>query len=100
MISSSSSTASSAPATSLKVTWGMSLLTSLALDLPNCMTLEPPPCIRESRNQNRTPSNSTGTSREKSPENQLFSIGWSVKPPDGLESVTALTTSWARALTK
>ncbi len=45
LISSSSSTASSAPATSLNVVFGVSLLISLAFDLPNCMTREPPPCI-------------------------------------------------------
>ena len=37
--------ASSAPATSVKVTFGASLETILALDLPNCMTLPPPPCM-------------------------------------------------------
>jgi hypothetical protein len=41
----SSSIASSAPATSAKVVFGVSLLTSLALLLPNCMTRLPPPCI-------------------------------------------------------
>ncbi len=45
MISCSSSTASSAPATSLKVTLGESTLTRLARLLPKLMTLEPPPCI-------------------------------------------------------
>ncbi len=45
LISSSSSTASSAPATSANVVLGVSLETTLAFDLPNCMTREPPPCI-------------------------------------------------------
>ena len=46
MISSSSSMASSQPATSANVVFGMSLVISLALDLPNCMTPRPPPpCI-------------------------------------------------------
>ncbi len=45
MISCSSSTASSAPATSLKVTLGASTLTRLARLLPKLITLEPPPCI-------------------------------------------------------
>lgn len=45
MISWSSSTASSEPATSAKVVFGVSLVISFALDLPNCMTREPPPCI-------------------------------------------------------
>ncbi len=45
LISWSSSTASSAPATSLNVTLGESTLTRLARLLPKLMTLEPPPCI-------------------------------------------------------
>ena len=52
LISSSSSTASSAPATSLKVVFGVSLLISFALDLPNCMTRLPPPCIWLKKNRN------------------------------------------------
>ena len=35
--------ASSQPATSLNVVFGMSLVISLALDLANCMTPRPPP---------------------------------------------------------
>ena len=42
-ISSSSWTASSAPATSVNLVTGMSLVSSLALDLPNERTLLPPP---------------------------------------------------------
>lgn len=45
LISSSSSTASSDPATSANVVFGVSLVISFALDFPNCMTREPPPCI-------------------------------------------------------
>ncbi len=45
LISCSSSIASSAPATSANVVFGVSLLTSLALLLPNCMTRLPPPCM-------------------------------------------------------
>ena len=45
LISCSSSTASSAPATSRKVIFGASTDIRLALDLPNDMTFEPPPCI-------------------------------------------------------
>ncbi len=45
LISCSSSTASSAPATSLNVTFGESGDMRLALLLPKLMTLEPPPCI-------------------------------------------------------
>ncbi len=44
MISPSSSIASSHPATSANVVFGVSLLTSLALDLANCITRPPPPC--------------------------------------------------------
>ena len=43
MISPSSSIASSQPATSANVVFGMSLVISLALDLANCMTPRPPP---------------------------------------------------------
>jgi hypothetical protein len=55
LISSSSSTASSAPATSEKVVFGVSLLAILALDLPNCITRLPPPCTELSRKKNSTP---------------------------------------------
>ena len=41
----SSSTASSAPATSANVVFGVSLVTCLALDLPKFMTPRPPPCM-------------------------------------------------------
>ena len=37
--------ASSAPATSANVVFGVSLVISLALDLPKFITREPPPCI-------------------------------------------------------
>ena len=43
LISSSSSTASSQPATSSNVTLGWSFCTCLACDLPNCITRLPPP---------------------------------------------------------
>ncbi len=45
LISCSSATASSAPATSPNVTRGWSLLATLGLALPNCITRLPPPCI-------------------------------------------------------
>ena len=44
LISWSSSTASSTPATSRKVIFGESTDSRLARDLPNDMTFEPPPC--------------------------------------------------------
>ena len=47
--------ASSAPATSAKVTVEVSLLATLARDLPKFMTLLLPPCIPESMNQKKTP---------------------------------------------
>ena len=46
--------ASSQPATSAKVVFGMSLLISLALDLANCITRPPPPCTWFIRNRNST----------------------------------------------
>ncbi len=45
LISCSSSIASSAPATSPKVVFGVSLVMSLAFDLPKFITREPLPCI-------------------------------------------------------
>ncbi len=64
MISPSSSTASSAPATSAKVVLGRSLLSGLALDLPKLMTLEPPPIWFMKKNS--SPRMSTIGSRETS----------------------------------
>ncbi len=52
--------ASSDPATSSKVTFGVSLVTSFARDLPNCMTLLPPPCMPEIMIQKNTPISSAG----------------------------------------
>ena len=52
LISWSSSMASSAPATSANVVLGVSLVTSLALDLPKFITREPPPCICDSMKKN------------------------------------------------
>ena len=51
LISWSSSTASSQPATSAKVTFGSSLDTCRALALPNCITRLPPPCIELRKNR-------------------------------------------------
>jgi len=53
LISWSSSTASSTPATSVNVTCGDSLLTIRARDLPKFIIRLLPPCIRDMRNQNR-----------------------------------------------
>ena len=52
LISCSSSMASSAPATSANVVFGVSLVISLALDLPKFITREPPPCICDSMKKN------------------------------------------------
>ena len=54
MISPSSSTASSQPATSAKVVLGMSLEISFALDLANCMTPRPPPPCMEFISQRKS----------------------------------------------
>ena len=62
LISCSSSTASSQPATSAKVTLGWSLETCLALALPNCMTRLPPPCMAFMRNMNSPTSTTIGSS--------------------------------------
>jgi hypothetical protein len=61
LISWSSSIASSAPATSAKVVFGMSLLTSFALDLPKFMTRLPPPCIWFMKNSRRPTTNRIGS---------------------------------------
>ena len=62
LISSSSSIASSHPATSRNVVFGVSLLAILAFDLPNCMTRLPPPWTELSRKKNSTPMMMNGIS--------------------------------------
>ena len=62
LISCSSSTASSAPATSAKVVFGMSLLTSFALDLPKFMMRLPPPCICPMKKNSSRMMSATGSS--------------------------------------
>ncbi|CAB4959522.1 unannotated protein [freshwater metagenome] len=62
LISSSSSTASLAPATSANVVFGMSLLTALALVLPKFMMREPPPCIWFMKKKSRSSTSATGIS--------------------------------------
>ncbi len=54
LISWSSSMASSAPATSANVVFGVSLLTTLALDLPKAMTPRPPPCMELNSQNSRS----------------------------------------------
>ena len=69
MISSSSSRASSTPATSLNVTSGFSLLTSLAFDLPKFIIF--PPLIWEMRNQKTMKMMTKGMSVPSSDISQL-----------------------------
>ena len=66
LISWSSSTASSAPATSLNVTFGESTAMRLARLFPKLMTFEPPPCIwfmRNSQNPRNSRNGRTPNSR-------------------------------------
>ena len=60
LISSSSSTASSSPATSPKVTVGRSLDNTLARDLPKPMTFVPPPCTWPSTHSSTSASSANG----------------------------------------
>ncbi len=69
MISWSSSTASSDPATSANVVFGVSLVMSFALDLPKFMTREPPPCIWFIRNRKMTTMRTKGSRVISSPTN-------------------------------
>ena len=62
LISWSSSTASSTPATSRKLIFGESAERRFARDLPNDMTFEPPPW-RLFINRNQSPKKSTNGSR-------------------------------------
>jgi hypothetical protein len=83
----------SAPATSENVTCGVSFETSLARDLPKPMTRDPPPCMRESRNQNSTPMMRNGMS---SPSSDDQNDGWATSelyPSAGSAATTASTTA-------
>ena len=71
LISPSSSMASSEPATSLNVTFGVSFDTSFARDLPNCMTRFPPPCMPDMMNQKKRPSSRIGTRKVATDSSQL-----------------------------
>ena len=98
LISLSSSIASSEPATSAKVTFGLSLETSFARDLPNCMTLFPPPCMLESRNQKITPMMMNGSRMPIRLSSQLVCGTSSLKlAPDA--PLTASMTSGPRGAT-
>ncbi len=99
LISRSSSTASSAPATSAKVTFGMSLVTSFALLRPNCMMRLPPPFIWVSRNQNSPTSRTTGSSVSSSVEMMEPRGFSSLKPSGGGLASSRSTMSSPRWLT-
>ena len=64
--------ASSAPATSAKVVFGVSLLTSLALDRPKLITFEPPPCRLDMTKNRKIPIRMMGRN-----ENRIDSSGFS-----------------------
>ena len=89
--------ASSDPATSWKVTVGVSFVTSFARDLPNCMTLLPPPCALESSHQNSRPSSTSGSIREMKPSRNPGRGTTSLKPSLGAALSIAVATSDARA---
>ncbi|CAB5009922.1 unannotated protein [freshwater metagenome] len=74
LISWSSSTASSAPATSAKVVCGISLVISFALDLPNFMMPDPPPCICPMKKKSKKIIEAIG-SRETSNVMSRLSLG-------------------------
>ena len=59
---------------------GVSLVASLALDLPNCMTREPPPWAWLMRNQNRPTRSSTGKKLMKIVQNALVLSTLSLYP--------------------
>ena len=85
MISWSSSTASSTPATSRKVIFGESTDMRFARDLPKDMTFEPPPCIwlmMNSQNSRKITNGRTYVSSESQPDPPfaLTSIGDLVGP--------------------
>ena len=65
MISSSSSLASGTPATSSKVTFFCSGVSSLALDLPKDMALVPPACICRKKTNHRPTRISSGRPRQQ-----------------------------------
>src|SRR5579871_5576039 len=71
LISCSSSTASSTPATSRKVILGESADRRLARDLPNDITFEPPPW-RLFINRNQRPKNSTNGNRYSSSDDHVL----------------------------
>src|SRR5262249_13945584 len=73
LISCSSSTASSTPATSRKLILGESADSRLARDLPNDITFEPPPW-RLFINRNQSPKKSTNGSRYSSSDDHVLEL--------------------------
>ncbi len=71
MISSSSSLASSPPATSAKVTFGVSPDSSFALDFPKLKARDPPLCICRKRKTQRPMISSHGRTPTMSPTQLL-----------------------------
>ncbi len=92
LISPSSSMASLQPATSLNVVFGMSLVISLALDLANCMTPRPPPCMLFIRNRKRKTISTIGSSVNSSWPSTL---GWGFSELDSsmVPAATCLSTA-------
>ena len=80
MISSSSSIASSAPATSAKVVFGVSLLTSLALLRPKLITRLPPPCTWVMTNHSTPKIRRNGSRLNSRLSQPLLLLTWVVNP--------------------
>jgi len=89
LISWSSSTASSTPATSANVTCGDSLFTSFARDLPKLITRLPPPCMFDMRNQNSPMMMTNGSTSESRLAHHDVCGTSDVKPLAGSAAVTA-----------
>ncbi len=108
MISPSSSIASSQPATSAKVVFGVSLVTSLAFDLAKLITREPPPCMEFIRKMNTTAISRNGISVENTWPMKLgfgFSTSYRSTLPLSNSDCRSLprfsawpSTQWARSL--
>ena len=95
LISCSSSTASSQPATSAKVTEGSSFETCLARDLPNCMTPRPPPCMTFMISTNAPTSSTIGSTLNSRPVHSESDCGSVVTSTGGSASCSSSTSSSA-----
>ncbi|MET3961465.1 hypothetical protein ABIE44_001399 [Marmoricola sp. OAE513] len=85
--------ASSQPATSANVVFGMSLEISLALDFANCMTRPPPPCTWFIRNRKITTIRMNGISVVSSDPSRL-GCGFFTFTPGVSRSWTSLNRSF------